>query len=170
MTAARSEVTIRLARVEDVGEIHRALLTLAIHVGDVGKIKSTPDDLRRYGFGEHPAFECLVAEVAGETAGICLYFPSFSSWFGRPGIYIQDLVVHETFRGRRIGEQLLRRAAAIAKARGCTYMRLAVDHENPSAMAFYERLGLVHRYDDLIYAAYGEIFDELAAEQGGTDA
>jgi ribosomal protein S18 acetylase RimI-like enzyme len=162
------DLTIRLAQPGDVEEIHRALLTLARHVGDVNKVKSTPDDLRRYGFGPDPAFECLIAEIAGETAGICLFFRSFSTWFGRPGIYVQDLVVHEKFRGKRIGEHLLRRAAAIARERGFTYLRLAVDHENPTAMAFYERLGLVYRFDDLIYAAYGDAFEALAIEQRET--
>lgn len=163
------ELVIRLARSEDVEEIHRALLVLATHIGEVRKIKSTPDDLRRHGFGPDPAFECVVAEITGEIAGICLFFRSFSTWFGKPGIYIQDLVVHERFRGRRIGERLLRRAAAIARQRGCTFMRLAVDHENPGAMAFYKRLGLVHRFDDLIYAAYGEAFEALASDTGDDD-
>lgn len=165
---AQDDLVIRLAEEADVDEIFRALLTLARHIGDEKKVKSSPDDLRRYGFGPEPAFECLIAKVAGETAGICLFFRSFSTWFGRPGVYVQDLVVHEKFRGRRIGEHLLRRAAAIAKQRGWTYMRLAVDHENPSAMIFYQRLGLVHRYDDLIYAAYGEAFEALAIEQRKT--
>ncbi len=163
--ASDDGVLIRRAIAADADEIHRALLTLAAHIGDIGKVRSTPDDLRRYGFGDDPAFQCLIAEKAGETAGICLFFRSFSTWFGRPGIYVQDLVVHDGFRGLRIGERLLRRAAAIGRERGCVYLRLAVDHENLSAMKFYERLGLVHRFDDLIFAAYGEAFDVLATER-----
>lgn len=163
--AADDVITIRPATAADAEEMHRALLSLATHVGDIKKVKSTPDDLRRHGFGPDPAFECVIAEILGETAGVCIFFRSFSTWFGHPGVYVQDLVVHEKFRGRRIGELLLRRAAAIGKQRGCVYMRLAVDHENPGAMAFYERLGLVHRFDDLIYAAYGETFDALAIER-----
>ena len=164
--ASADGVRIRQATSADAEEIHRALLTLATHIGDIAKVRSTPEDLRCYGFGADPAFECLIAEKAGETAGICLFFRSFSTWLGRPGIYVQDLVVHDRFRGLRIGERLLRRAAAIAMQRGCVYLRLAVDHENPSAMKFYERLGLMHRFDDLIYAAYGEAFDALATERG----
>jgi ribosomal protein S18 acetylase RimI-like enzyme len=160
------EIVIRMARAEDAEEIHRCLLVLGAHIGELEKIRSTPDDLRRYGFGSDPAFECVIAEIGGESAGICLFFRSFSTWFGKPGIYIQDLVVHERFRGKGVGERLMRRAAAIAKARGCAYLRLAVDHENPSAKVFYERLGLVHRFDDLIYAAYGDVFEALASEEG----
>jgi ribosomal protein S18 acetylase RimI-like enzyme len=164
--ATGNDLVIRVAQPGDAEAIHRALLTLAAHVGDMAKIRSTPDDLRQHGFGEDPAFECLIAEKDGETAGICLFFRSFSSWFGRPGLYVQDLVVDERFRGMKIGERLLRRAAAIAKRRGWTYIRLAVDHENRSAMAFYTRLGFIHRYDDLIYGLYGEAFDALAREPG----
>lgn len=160
------EPVIRAARADDAEAIHAALLVLGRHIGRADKIASTPDDLRRYGFGDDPHFFCLVAEVAGEIAGICLYFRSFSTWLGKPGIYIQDLVVDERFRGRRIGEKLLRRAAAVAGARGATYLRLAVDHENPKAMAFYERLGLEHRFDDLVYAAYGDAFEALARDTG----
>lgn len=155
-------MTIRPAVSADAEAIHATLLKLATHVGDINKIKSTPDDIRHYGFGAEPAFDCLIAEAAGETAGICLFFRSFSTWFGRKGIYVQDLFVDQRFRGQRLGERLLQRAAAIAKARGATYIRLAVDHENPSAMRFYEKLGMVHRFDDLIYAAYDETFEALA--------
>ena len=165
------DVTIRAAAIDDAEAIHAMLLKLATHVGDIDEVKSTPDDLRRHGFGDDPAFDCLIAEADGETVGICLFFRSFSTWFGRPGIYVQDLFVDKRFRGQRLGERLLQRAAAIARARGATYIRLAVDHENPSAMRFYEKLGMVHRFDDLIYAAYGDTFEALASagssETGG---
>ncbi len=163
-----ADVTIRFAEAGDVDEIHRGLLTLATHVGDVRKIKSTPADLLAHGFGDDRAFECLLAEAGGEIAGMCLFFRSFSTWFGRPGLYVQDLVVHDAHRGKGIGERLMRRASAIAKSRGWIYIRLAVDHENHTAMAFYERLGFIHRYDDLIYGLYGEAFDALAREEGET--
>ena len=162
-------VSIRPAERHDAEEMMRALMSLAAHIGATSKVKCTAEDLRVHGFGPDPAFECLIAETGGEVAGICVFFGSFSTWYGRPGVYVQDLVVHEKFRGRRVGEQLLRRVAAVGKARGCVYMRLAVDHENPGAMAFYKRLGLVHRFDDLIYAAYGEAFDALAGGQETLD-
>lgn len=158
------KISIRPARAEDSEALHAALLALAAHVGDARKIQSTPDDLREHGFGASPKFTGLIAEADGEIAGICLFFQSFSTWLGKPGIYVQDLLVYDRFRGLGIGERLLRRAAAVARTRGCVYLRLAVDHENSAAMPFYEKLGLTHRFDDLIYAAYGEAFEALAAE------
>lgn len=164
-----TDIRIRLATIDDAEAIQASLLKLAAHVGDTEKVKITPADIRKYGFGAAPAFDCLIADAGQEVAGICLFFNSFSTWAGRPGIYIQDLIVDERFRGNRIGERLMQRAAAIAKARGAVYIRLAVDHENPRAAAFYQRLGLIHRFDDHLYAAYGDVFDRLAGE-GAKDA
>ena len=165
--AAAEAVAIRPARPDDAEAIHHAVRTLAAHVGASHKVSSTPDDFRRHGFGDDPSFECLVAEVGGAFAGICLFFRSFSTFYGRPGVYVQDLVVEEGFRGLGVGERLLRRAAALGRARGAVYLRLAVDAGNPDAARFYRRLGLRHVADDLIHAAYGADFLALAEEGDG---
>ncbi|RWL42302.1 MAG: GNAT family N-acetyltransferase, partial [Mesorhizobium sp.] len=91
-------VTLRPGRIDDVETIHAALLRLGTHIGAHQEITSTPDDLRRYGFGASPAFSTLIAEVGGEFAGLCLHFPIFSTWRGRPGVYVQDLYVEDRFR------------------------------------------------------------------------
>ena len=102
------KVLLRPGTIDDVETIHAALLRLGDHIGAHQEITSTPEDLCRYGFGEKPAFSTLIAEVDGEFAGLCLHFPIFSTWMGRPGVYVQDLYVEDRFRGRRIGERLLR--------------------------------------------------------------
>ncbi|WP_296745781.1 GNAT family N-acetyltransferase [Mesorhizobium sp.] len=135
-------VTLRPARIEDADTIHAALLRLGSHIGAHQEISSTPDDLRRYGFGDKPAFSTLIAEVEGEFAGLCLHFPIFSTWMGRPGVYVQDLYVEDRFRGRRIGEKLLRRVAKECRAAGGVYLRLSVDTDNETAKTFYEKLGI----------------------------
>ncbi|RWA62340.1 MAG: GNAT family N-acetyltransferase [Mesorhizobium sp.] len=137
-----STVNIRLGRIDDAETIHAALLRMSGHAGAHQEITSTADDLRRYGFGEKPAFSTLIAEVDGEFAGLCLHFPIFSTWMGRPGVYVQDLYVEDRFRGRRIGEKLLRRVAKECRAAGGVYLRLSVDTDNETAKAFYERLGI----------------------------
>ncbi|TPM41674.1 GNAT family N-acetyltransferase [Mesorhizobium sp. B2-3-4] len=141
MTAS-SKVTLRPGSIDDVETIHTALLKLGTHIGAHQEIVSTVDDLRRYGFGEKPAFSTLIAEVDGEFAGLCLSFPIFSTWMGRPGVYVQDLYVEDRFRGRKIGERLLRRVAAECRRDGGVYLRLSVDTDNEGAKAFYERLGI----------------------------
>lgn len=162
-------VTIREAVADDVGKLHEALLALARHTGDEHKIESTPADLLAYGFGERPAFEALIAEVDGAFAGMCLSFASFSTWRGQPGIYVQDLYVDATFRGRRIGERLLQAAAARGYARGARHLRLSVDQANLSAQAFYERVGITHSRDEQIHMMRGERFEAFALQGVAAD-
>jgi GNAT superfamily N-acetyltransferase len=155
-------VTVRAAVPGDLEYLHRALLGIARHVKEEHRMKSSVADLERAMFGADPAVEGLVAEVAGEYAGMCLFFRSYSTWHGRTGVYVQDIFVEERFRGRNIGERLLQRVAALTRARGGTYMRLAVDTANHSAMHFYTRLGLKHSDTEQIHAAYCEDFGALA--------
>jgi ribosomal protein S18 acetylase RimI-like enzyme len=159
---AASAITIRPARIEDAEAIHGSLLGIAETVGELHKVTSTPDDIRRYGFGTHTAFEVLIAEIDSEFAGMCLYFPIFSSWMGRPGVYIQDLFVAEHFRGLKVGERLLRRVAKLSKDAGGVYLRLSVDTENFRAQAFYDRLGIKFVPDEQVHKILGEAFFRLA--------
>lgn len=155
-------VSVRAATVGDADDIFSALAGIAAAVGESHKLKSTPDDIRRYGFGAGAAYETLIAEVDGRHAGCCLYFPSFSTWLGRPGVYVQDLYVAEEFRGLGVGERLLARLAAVTRQRGGCYIRLAVDTQNRRAQAFYTRLGIKHSDTEQVHAAYDEDFDRLA--------
>jgi ribosomal protein S18 acetylase RimI-like enzyme len=139
-----------------------ALVGIAEAVGERHKLKSSPDDLRRNGFGAAARFETLIAEVDGHFAGCCIHFPSFSTWRGRPGVYVQDLYVADAFRGQGVGERLLYRLASVTRARGGCYMRLAVDRRNVRAQAFYTRTGIGHDESDRIHCAYDEDFDALA--------
>ena len=157
-----SGLSIRDATPADAEAIHGAILALGEVLGTAKKIASTPDILAREGLAHGRAFEGLVAEVDGQFAGMCLYLPVFSTWLGRPGIYVQDLYIDDRFRGIKIGEALIRRVARIGRARGASHLRLAVDLDNTRAQAFYERLGVTHYADDRIHAAYGEAFDRLS--------
>lgn len=163
-----ANVTIRVAEADDADMIHDGLLAMARAMGDEDKITSTAADIRKHGFGTHPAFEVLIAEADGIFAGLCLTFPSFSTWRGQPGIFVQDLYVDEAHRGRRIGEALLRAAARRGKAKGAGYIRLSVDIANKKAEAFYERLGITHSRDEHIHMIKGDAFDAFAAD--GMDA
>jgi len=153
---------IRDATPADAEAIHAAIVAMGELLGTAHKIESTPEILASEGLAPGRAFEGLVAEVDGQYAGMCLYLPVFSTWLGKPGVYIQDLYVDERFRGMKIGEALIRRVARIGRARGASHLRLAVDLDNTRAQAFYERLGVAHYADDRIHAAYGEAFDRLS--------
>lgn len=155
-------LTIRLAEMRDAETIHAGLVALARVLDKGAKITSTADDLRTHGFGDDPAFEVLLAEIDGAFAGFCLTFQSFSTWRGERGVYVQDLYVGEAFRGRGIGEALLKAAAGRARERGAGYLRLSVDVTNTKAQAFYERVGLAHSRDEQIHMIKGEAFHAFA--------
>ncbi|AZO01502.1 GNAT family N-acetyltransferase [Mesorhizobium sp. M9A.F.Ca.ET.002.03.1.2] len=156
------KIIVRSGTIEDVDTIHTALLRLGDHIGAPEEIISTADDLRTYGFGEKPAFSTLIAEVDGEFAGLCLHFPIFSTWMGRPGVYVQDLYVEDRFRGRSIGERLLRRVARECRKDGGVYLRLSVDTDNETAKAFYERLGIAWSNYEQVQKIVGEAFFAFA--------
>ncbi|MBN9054075.1 MAG: GNAT family N-acetyltransferase [Rhizobiales bacterium] len=160
----QDDIRIRPAAKDDAAAIHAALKALAAGMGAEGKFVSTVDDVRRHGFGAAAAFEVLIAEAGGAFSGLCLTFPSFSTWMGAPGIYVQDLFVADAFRGRRIGERLLQAAARRGRASGARYLRLSVDVENVRAQAFYERLGIRHSRDEQIHMIKGAAFDAFAGE------
>ena len=157
-----TRLTIRPARPDDADRIHTALVGIAETVGELHKMTSTPDDIRRDGFGPRAHFQTLIAEIDSTFAGMCLYFPIYSTWMGRPGAYVQDLFVAGQFRGHGVGEKLLRRLARDVRSRGGAYIELAVDAGNVAAQRFYERVGITRRADDQIHRITGEAFFAFA--------
>jgi ribosomal protein S18 acetylase RimI-like enzyme len=155
---------VRDATPADAETIHAAILAMGEVLGTAKKITSTPEIFAREGLAPGRAFEGLVAEVDGGFAGMCLYLPVFSTWLGKPGVYVQDLFVDERFRGMKIGEALIRQVARIGRARGANHLRLAVDFDNDKAQRFYERIGVTRYAEDHIHAAYGDAFRNLCED------
>ncbi|RJF94673.1 GNAT family N-acetyltransferase [Oleomonas cavernae] len=160
-----SDIIIRLATVDDVPAIHAMIVGIGAAQGEAHKITSTPDDIRRHGFGPRPAFEALIAQAGGRAVGLCLFFPSFSTWRGRPGAYVQDLFVDPGQRGTGLGRRLLARTAALVAARGGAYLRLSVQADNVAAQGFYARVGLHHSTAERIHQIDGAAFLALGAEE-----
>ena len=159
MTAA---ALIRPAVPDDAEAIHAMLLDLARGLGFADKIRSTPDSLRRHGFGPAPAFHGLVAERDGAPVGACLWFAHFSTFRGEPGLYVQDLYVAPSERGTGLGRRLLAAAAADGRAQGATHLRLSVESGNDGAQRFYAASGLRWQDTERIFLADGRAFDTLA--------
>ncbi|MES0173978.1 GNAT family N-acetyltransferase [Mesorhizobium sp. M0006] len=156
-----SGLSFRVAECEDCEEILLALRLLAGSLGVPGRLKSTKKDIEAAGFGPRREFTVMLSEVDGKIAAICLYFPMFSTWMGKPGLYIQDLFVHEEFRRSRIGEKLLRHVARTAHNDGYHYLRLTVDHSNQAGARFYLRHGFESANDETSYRLYGQAFEEF---------
>jgi GNAT superfamily N-acetyltransferase len=120
--------------------------------------------LRRHLFAERPAAEVLIAEVDGAPAGFALFFTSFSTFVGRPGIYLEDLFIRPAFRGRGIGRAMLARIAQTALQRGCGRFEWAVLDWNERAIGFYRRLGARPMSDWTVFRLDGEALESLASE------
>jgi GNAT superfamily N-acetyltransferase len=154
---------IRPAGWADAEAIHRLVLGLAAYEGQAAAVEATPEELRAQLARPRPPFECLLAEVGGRAVGFALFFPSYSTWRGREGIWLEDLFVEESFRRRGIGSALLRGVAEIACMRGCARVEWAVLDWNVPAIRFYEKLGAVplgewttYRLSDDALAAAGQ--------------
>lgn len=158
----RHHPDIRLARKDDATAIHTMLREIAAATGCEDKFKSTPDDLVQDGFGDHQAFEALIATDNGIPVGVCLYFPSYSTFRGRAGLYVQDLYVAPSHRGGGLARQLVSAVASRARSTGKTYIRLSVDAENLIGQRFYQKLGMYHAEDERIFVLDGAAFEELA--------
>ena len=156
-------ITIRAAAASDAATIVRLIRELAAYEDLLDRVRITEADVLRDGFGERPYFECLLAEAGGEALGLALHRPSYSTFDGRPGLYVEDLFVAERARRLGIGRLLMARLAAIARRRGCSRLSLAVLPWNP-ARAFYHRLGFTYVEDWLPYQLSGEALARLAAE------
>lgn len=104
-------------------------------------VEVTSETLAPQLFGARPAAECVVAEVAGEVVGFALYFANFSTFLGKPGLYLEDLFVRPAQRGRGIGKALLEHLGRLAAERGCGRFEWSVLEWNEPAIAFYRSMG-----------------------------
>ncbi len=132
--------------------MHRLLKDLAVTLGKGDVITSTPADIERFGFGEQPRFEALLAFEGEEAVGLALYFFEFSTWRGRPGVYVQDMYVAPQMRGRGLGRDLMEAVMRRSRERGGSYVKLAVYDGNEQAIGFYRSLGFEVCDDEQVLA------------------
>jgi GNAT superfamily N-acetyltransferase len=163
--------TIRKAVAGDVGLILEFIRALAVFEREPDAVTATEADLLRDGFGEAPYFHCLIAESERpdgadgkkKPAGFAFYFFNYSTWTGRPGLYLEDLFVHPEFRGLGIGKALLARVAAIAVEKGCPRLQWEVLDWNTPAVDFYAGLGASFLDEWRNVRMTGEALEKLAA-------
>jgi len=163
-----SRILIRTARLAENGPDDAETLIdlikgLALYEHQPDAVKATAADLRRHGTGERPRFEAIIAELDGKPAGIALFFHNFSTWTGKPGLYLEDLFVFEWARGHGLGRKLMARLARIAKERDCGRLDLWVLHWNKTR-DFYHRLGIEHMKEWLPYRTDRAGIEKLAKE------
>lgn len=158
-------VTIRHASVEDAPTIHGLIRELAAVQGFPDQVRSTVADIVRDGFGPGALFHSILAEDRGRAIGLALYFFVYSTWEGRPALYVEDLIVTGRARGMGVGTLLMRDLAGVATERGCSKLELSVTARN-TARAFYEGIGMTRKGDWIPYTIRGSALDRLADGAG----
>ncbi len=132
---------IRAAEPGDVPAIVGLIRGLAEFEKLAHLVEVTPDSLAPHLFGERPVAEAVVAERAGRIVAFALFFTNFSTFLGRPGLYLEDLFVEPAERGAGIGQGLLEHLARLAASRGCGRFEWSVLDWNEGAIRFYQRMG-----------------------------
>jgi GNAT superfamily N-acetyltransferase len=159
------QTVIRAATPADVPLILSFVRALAEYERAPYAVVASESDLLRDGFGSNPYYTCLIAEHGGRPAGFAFFFFDYSTWIGRPGIYLEDIFVLPELRGRGVGKALLQRVAAIALEKGCARLKWAVLDWNTPAIDFYEAMGAEIQKEWLYVRLQGEPLERLAQGQ-----
>ena len=139
---------------------------LADYENLLDQVEATEESLRESLFGPSPAAEVVFGEWQGAPAAFAVYFHNFSTFMGRPGLYLEDLFVKPEFRQRGIGQRMLAHIAALAEARGCPRLEWVALDWNEPALHFYETLGAQQMTDWRLFRMTGESIAQLAASDG----
>ena len=153
---------IRPATVGDVPIILELIRALATYERAPDEVTATEQGLADVLFGEKPTAEVLLAFEKERAVGFAVYFYNFSTWLGRPGLYLEDLFVRPEDRGKGYGRAVLVRLAQIARDRGCGRMEWAVLDWNEPAIKFYRKLGANPMHEWTVFRLTGDEIASLA--------
>jgi GNAT superfamily N-acetyltransferase len=159
-------LAIRTAVVSDTPLLHRFIRNLAEYGDLADEVSATEEDVREALFGRKPVAEAVLAYWGEKPAGFVLFSYTFSSFLGKPGIYIEDFYVEQEFRNKGVGKALLVHVAKLARSRGCGRLEWTVLNWNERAMEFYQDLGAVPMDEWTTFRLTGEAFERLAANGG----
>lgn len=166
MRVMSDRVTLRDATENDVALILRFIRELAEYERLPHEVVATEQSIRETLFGPRRYAEVIIAEEAGEPAGFALFFHNYSTFLGRPGIYLEDLYVRPEMRSRGYGKALLARLAKLAVERNCGRLEWAVLNWNEDAIQFYRSLRAVPQDQWQVYRITGKALTELAESSG----
>jgi GNAT superfamily N-acetyltransferase len=160
--SASHNATLRPAQPADATAIVALIRELADFEQLLDLVVVTPQTLALHLFGDRPAAEAVVAEVDGQVVAFALFFTNFSTFLGRPGLYLEDLYVQPAQRGTGLGKALLQHLGALALARGCGRFEWSVLDWNENAIRFYEKMGATVMPDWRICRVTGAALDAFA--------
>lgn len=156
-------VTFRFAEEKDAGLVLAFIKELAEYERLAQEVVATEEILVEQLFGSRPRAEVLLAYLDSAPAGFALFFHNFSTFLGKPGIYLEDLFVRPAARGKGIGKALMCKIAAIALERGCGRFEWAVLNWNEPAIDFYRSLGAEPMNEWTVQRVSGDALNRLAA-------
>ena len=162
-TTPEPPVEMRVATEDDVPLILSFIRELAEYEKLSHEVVATEDVLRGSLFGERTGAEVVICYLSGTPAGFALFFHNFSTFLGRPGLYLEDLYVKPEMRGRGLGRALLVHLAKLARERGCGRMEWSVLDWNEPAIKLYKGIGAVPMDEWTVYRFTGEALENLAA-------
>jgi GNAT superfamily N-acetyltransferase len=155
-------ISIRAAQRADAALILRFVRELAEYERLAHEVLATEQDLERSLFGDPVYAHAVLASLGAETVGFALYFFNYSTFLGRPGLYLEDLYVSPSARGHGVGRALLAHLAGIAVERGCGRLEWAVLDWNEPAIRFYRSLDALPNEEWTTYRVTGEALTRLA--------
>ena len=157
-------ISIRSATSDDVPTVAFLIRALSQYEKLEHEVAMTEDKLRTTMFGPRSYAEAVLAEEDGKAVGFALFFHNYSTFLAQPGLYLEDLYVPESHRGKGIGKSLLAHLAKIAVERNCGRMEWAVLDWNVDAIGFYEKLGAKPNSDWTVYRLAGDSLNRLAGQ------
>jgi GNAT superfamily N-acetyltransferase len=167
MTVTRPAFRIERATERDVPLILRLIKELAEYERMSADVTATEDGLRATLFGERPAAEVVLAYAGDTPVGFALFFHNYSTFLGKPGLYLEDLFVVPDARGHGYGKQLLAHLAQIAVERDCGRLEWSVLDWNEPAIGFYRKLGATLMDEWSIFRVTGDGLRALASQRSG---
>ena len=153
-SATESEVPVIFSFIKKLAEYERLS----------SEVVATEDSLRETLFGQRRTAEVAIGYLETKPVGFVLFFHNYSTFLGKPGLYIEDLFVDEDYRGRGYGRALLLHVARLAKERGCGRLEWAVLDWNQPAIGFYKKLGALPLSEWTVFRVAGKSLEELASQ------
>lgn len=157
---------VRLAEPTDVPVVLELVRELAAYEREPDAVEATEELLRTALFGPAPVASCHVAVVDGQVVGFALWYVTYSTWTGRPGLWLEDLFVRPAVRGRGLGKALLQELARVCVQRGYPRFEWWVLDWNEPSIGFYRALGAVPQDEWTVFRVAGEALVHLATPDG----
>jgi GNAT superfamily N-acetyltransferase len=164
MDGTKEGLRIERATPRDVPLILRLIKALAEYERMTDDVVATEDGLRETLFGARPSAEVVLAYAGNEPAGFALFFQNYSTFLGKPGLYLEDLFIVPEYRGHGYGKALLMHLATLAVERGCGRFEWSVLDWNEPAIGFYKKLGAQPMHDWTIFRVTGDALQNLAKQ------